>query len=1057
MKTIVKLKWFWLVLWLVAAVGLALSAPNMEQLVRDKGQINVPDGYSSSIAAQLIDEMNQDNPKGAQEESAVLVFHNDKGLSASEMEEAKSAVAKMQQDQDQYGITSVVSHFDTKELEKNMVSADGKTVLVLVNVSTADRTVAEARDALNEAVKDVKVEHYYTGGMLINEDVVQSSQEGLKKTELITGVFILAILFVVFRSVVAPFIPLLSVGISYLVAQSVVAFLVDRFDFPLSNFTQIFMVAVMFGIGTDYCILLISRFKEELAHGHDRVNAILNTYKTAGRTVFFSGFAVLVGFASIGFSTFSLYRSAVAVAVGVGVLLIALVTLVPFFMAVLGKVIFWPSRGALEHKQSKLWGVVGSFSLKRPLMALIVIAVIIVPFLAAYKGTPSFNSLEEIGDKYDSVKAFNAISDSFGPGESMPSKVVLKVEQPMDNSAGLATVEQISRELLKVDGVKAVRSATRPSGDAVEEFAVPKQAVQLGDGLNQGNDAISQINKGLSEASQGLSANAPKLNEAVSATSKLIDGTNQLKSGVVQLGDGVKEIEKHLRDSSAGTGQLSAALQQVKDNADKLLAASQQLQASYNQMGDGLDTLSKTYDGVADQASGLAANLAGVDTGLKGLAQKYPELQQDADFAKIQGAVTGLQSGAVQLSEGLKQLNANLAGVSQGMKQANAGYKQAFDGQTALNNALGVISGKLGELQSGLAQLADGQGQIATQIPNVTNGFDQVTSGQKQLQSGFADLNSQLGQLTDGLNKSTDGLSQISGGLKTANDYLKELSDNPNPNLSGWYIPDEALQNADFQQALDTYMSKDRKIVTFDVVFESNPYAVETLDKVDGLNAAVERALKGTDYEGATYAVEGITSVNHDLKNISAGDYSRTVLLMLVGIGLILALMYRSIVMPLYILASLLLTYYTSLAIAEVIFVRMLGHTGISWAVPFFGFVLLMALGVDYSIFLMDRFKEYRHMSPSEAILLAMKNMGGVIISAAVILGGTFAAMLPSGVMSLLQIATIVLCGLTLYALVMLPLFVPVMVRIFGEANWWPFMSRSKAVQEKQKQVEATL
>jgi RND superfamily putative drug exporter len=132
------------------------------------------------------------------------------------------------------------------------------------------------------------------------------------------------------------------------------------------------------------------------------------------------------------------------------------------------------------------------------------------------------------------------------------------------------------------------------------------------------------------------------------------------------------------------------------------------------------------------------------------------------------------------------------------------------------------------------------------------------------------------------------------------------------------------------------------------------------------------------------------------------------------------------------------------MAIAEVIFVRLLGQSGISWAVPFFGFVMLVALGIDYSIFLMDRFKEYRHMPPQEAILEAMKNMGTVIMSAAVILGGTFAAMLPSGVMSLLQIATIVLCGLFMYALLMLPLFVPVMVRTFGPANWWPFMGSKR-------------
>ncbi len=86
-----------------------------------------------------------------------------------------------------------------------------------------------------------------------------------------------------FRSLVAPFVPLLTVGLTYVVSQSIVAFLVDRVDFPLSTFTQTFLVAVLFGIGTDYCILLLSRFKEELAKREDRIEAIIATYKTAGK------------------------------------------------------------------------------------------------------------------------------------------------------------------------------------------------------------------------------------------------------------------------------------------------------------------------------------------------------------------------------------------------------------------------------------------------------------------------------------------------------------------------------------------------------------------------------------------------------------------------------------------------------------------------------------------------------------------------------------------------------------------------------------------------------
>ena len=216
-------------------------------------------------------------------------------------------------------------------------------------------------------------------------------------------------------------------------------------------------------------------------------------------------------------------------------------------------------------------------------------------------------------------------------------------------------------------------------------------------------------------------------------------------------------------------------------------------------------------------------------------------------------------------------------------------------------------------------------------------------------------------------------------------------------------------------------------------------------ERIPDVNAAVVRGLKGTPYEGAQFAIGGITSTQHDLNTISDADYSRTVMLMLIGISIILILLFRSIIIPAYILISLLITYYTSMAIAEVIFTRILGYSGISWAVPFFSFVLLIALGVDYSIFLLDRFREYRHLSPMEGILKAMKNMGSVILSAALILGGTFAAMLPSGVLSLMQIATIVLCGLFLYAVLMLPLFIPVMVRVFGPANWWPFMGSRTA------------
>lgn len=1041
MKTIVKWRWLILAAWIAAAAGLFASAPNMEELVREKGQITVPENSSSALAAELLNELNE-GKEGAGGSQTVLVFHNADGLTEADYASMQDAVLKLKSGKDAYGVTGVTTHLDMPELESQMASADGKTVLMLVEADFTGRTPGEVRDGLYEAIEGVSVDHYYTGGWVISEDVIESSQEGLKKTEWLTVVFILAILLLVFRSPVAPFIPLVAVGFSYAVAQSVVAFLVQYADFPLSNFTQIFLVAVLFGIGTDYCILLISRFKEELAHSENVPDAVVATYRASGKTVLFAGLAVLVGFTSIGFSTFALYQSAVAVAVGIAVLLLALVTLVPFFLATLGKAIFWPARGSIEHKPSALWGAVGRFSLRRPIGTLLILAAVTVPPLAVYQQTISFNSLEEIGSKYASVKAFDLISESFGPGDSLPTTVVVKADVPFDSQEGLAVVERVSREIAKVDGVKTVRSATRPAGEPIGELQVTEQVAILGDGLGEAGGGLEQIGDGLAEAGTALRDNAPKLQEAVDGVDRLIDGTNELKSGLAQLGDGLGRIQQGLVDGSAGAGELAAGLNQAAASAKQLAAANDELLKGYQQMGGGLQTLTAAYEEVAARHAGFAEGLAGVGQGLSGLAMQRPELQEDPLFLQVQGAVAQLQAGAEALGSGLAQLNGQLALVAAGMEEANSGFAQAAGGQAALSQGLAALSDGLTELAAGLEQAAAGQGAIVARLPEFVGGFDQLAGGQQELRDGFAQLTGQIGELTDGLSQSAEGLSQVTAGLTEAQQFLSELAGAPDPELGGWHLPQEAAESEDFRMALDNYMSLDRNLAKFDVVFESNPYHAETMDAMPAIEAAVQRGLGGTPFAGSTVGLDGITSINHDLKEVSAEDYSRTVAVMLIGITLILIILFRSLVMPIYLVLSLLLTYYTSMAAAELLFVRLLGYDGISWAVPFFAFVMLMALGIDYSIFLMDRFKEYRHLDPKEGILLAMKNMGTVIMSAAVILGGTFAAMLPSGVMSIMQIAVIVLCGLFLYGLVMLPLFIPIMVRMFGEANWWPYMKK---------------
>ncbi|WP_137791714.1 MMPL family transporter [Bacillus sp. E(2018)] len=1037
MRFILKQKWLVIIAWIAVVAVLMFSAPNMAELVREKGQVDVPDGYSSSLASDIMSEV-QEQEGGGDESSVALVFTDEKGLSAADKKEVERAIRQLEKNKEELGITEILTHFNEKSLEKQLVSKDGNSILTSIKVAWNDREPSEVNEALYKTIKDNKVDHYYTSNWMINEDLVKSSEEGLKKTEGITVVFILGVLLLVFRSVVAPLIPLLTVGVTYLASQSIVAMLVDSFDFPISNYTQIFLVAVLFGIGTDYCILLLSRYKEELTLTESKTEAIIATYRQAGRTVFFSGLAVMIGFAAIGFSQFILYQSAAAVAVGVGILLIALFTIVPFFMMVLGHKIFWPSKKKAEHGESKLWAIAGNFSLKRPLLSLILVAVICVPFLVTYDGKLSFNSLEEISGDVSSIQAFNVIEKSFGAGESMPTNIVIKNDERMDSTSYMELAEKISQELEKVNHVDAVRSVSRPTGEPVEDFFVYKQAENLGDGLGDGKEGINKISSGLMEASGELSKSEPQLTGATDGIQQLIDGTSATQSGLNEIQKNLVKIEDGIRKGTLGAADAQKGLQQIKSKQQELLKGYQAIQQGYEKAGSNLSTIQSNYVKLGQGLGSLNSALASItEQDFQALEDRYEIPDNDAEYQKIKNTVKATQNQLPIIKGQLDQLNGGLNQVSSGVQQANGKFKEINGYQQSIIGGLQQVIDGTDQLQSGLGQLADGQGQIVDNVPKLTNGLRGINSGQQELLKGFEDLGGQFNQLTTGLDQSADGLNQVSDGLGSAQDYLSNLAETKDK--SAFYMPEEVLQSKDFEQALNAYLSEDRKTMTMDVVFGINPYSNESIDEVGEIKEAINRVTKGTELENAKVAVGGITSSNADLQTVSSNDFSRTVLLMLVGISIILVFLFRSLIMPVYLIGSLILTYYTSMGINEFIYVNLLGYTGISWAVPFFGFVILVALGVDYSIFLMDRFNEYKDLTVADAMLLAMKKMGTVIISAVIILGGTFAAMMPSGMLSLLQIASIILVGLLLYAFVVLPLLIPVLVKNFGEANWWPY------------------
>ncbi|MEC2062066.1 MMPL family transporter [Bacillus inaquosorum] len=881
MRAIIKFKWAIAAVILALTVVLSLFSPNLTELANQKGQAQLPADAVSERANAILKQAGEDN------NSISVVFTLGHALKKETEDQLRTMVDKIKKID---GVEEVTSPLTAeKEVKDQLISKDKKTVLIPVTITGSDKKAEKIADDIYKIVPD-DLTAYITGASLINQDFAHSSEEGLKKTEVITVCLIIGLLLIVFRSVVTPFIPIVIVGFSYLISQSILGILVYNVDFPISTFTQTFLVAILFGIGTDYCILLLTRFREELANGHDKKEAALIAYRTGGKTLFISGFAVLIGFSALGFAKFAIFQSAVGVAVGVGILMIILYTLLPLFMVTLGEKLFWPSKKVLSHSDNKLWAFLGRHSVVRPFLFIVITVIITLPFILTYDDQISFDSTAEISSDYQSIKALEAIKDGFGEGKAFPINVVVKGDKDLTTADTIPYLGNISKAIEKVDHVDSVMTITQPTGEKIKDLYIDKQLGSVSDGLDKTVKGIADVQSGLTDIENGL---------------------NQM---------------------AGQTGSASNS-------------------SSGGSLGDAADGLGK--------------------------------INQQLRLVSKQISQTGNTAQTVQ------QLTA--------------------------------ISGQLGQIQTGLEQA------------------NQQLSGQ-QAQAGT--LAESLKKLAEGVKSANDGLTKITDGITASSDMLEDMSKSSAVRDTGIFIPDQVMKGKDFKKSLDQYSFADGKGVQLSVVLDSNPYSEQAITTINQIKKAAANEVDGTPLEDAQIVYGGVTSMNADLKELSTTDFSRTMVIMIIGLFIVLTILFRSMIMPIYMIASLLLTYYTSISITELIFVNGLGNAGVSWAVPFFSFVILIALGVDYSIFLLDRFKEEVHMGIEQGVIRSMSKMGSVIITAAIILAGTFAAMMPSGVNTLMQVASVIIIGLLLYGLVILPLFIPAIIATFGEGNWWPFGRR---------------
>ncbi|OQD56293.1 hypothetical protein BM536_008410 [Streptomyces phaeoluteigriseus] len=208
----------------------------------------------------------------------------------------------------------------------------------------------------------------------------------------------------------------------------------------------------------------------------------------------------------------------------------------------------------------------------------------------------------------------------------------------------------------------------------------------------------------------------------------------------------------------------------------------------------------------------------------------------------------------------------------------------------------------------------------------------------------------------------------------------------------------------------------------------------------DGAKQTVERLRANLHaVPGADALVGGYTAQQYDTQQTAARDRTLIVPVVLVIILVILVLLLRSLLVPLLLVATVALNFLATLGVSALVFEHLLGFSGTDASVPLYGFVFLVALGVDYNIFLMSRVREEALAHGNrQGVLRGLTTTGGVITSAGVVLAATFAALMVIPLAFLVQIAFIVAFGVLLDTLVVRSLLVPALVLDIGPRAWWP-------------------
>lgn len=963
-------------LWVALAVSLPLMFPSLTEMVQQRPVAILPADAPVTVTTQ---EMTKAFHEAGSDNVLLVVLSNDKGLGPIEEATYRKLVDTLRQNtQDVVMLQDFVSAPPLREV---MTSKDTKAWILPVgiagNIGSPQSYFAYTRvaDTVKDTVRGSSLTANLTGPAATVADLTDSGERDRTHIEIATIGMVLAILLIIYRNPVTMVLPLLTIGVSLVIAQAVIAGLAEL-GMGISNQTIVFLTAMMAGAGTDYAVFLISRYHDYLRRGVESDQAVKDALTSIGKVIAASAATVAVTFLGMMFAKLGVFSTVgVALAVAVGIALLTAVTFLPAVMVLAGR------RGWIAPRRdltARFWRRSGIRIVRRPRAHLVAsLAVLIV--LASCAGLVRYNydDRKALPASAESSVGYAALERHFPVSSVIPQYLFVQSPHDLRNSQALADLEQMADRVSQLPGIGMVRGITRPTGESLEQARLSYQAGEVGVKLNDASQLISDRTADLNKLSKGADTLADSLFDVRGQVSQAV-------TTVRGLVDALSSMQKQFGGDRT--------FKQI-DNAIKLVNSMRALgDAMSANFADINQSLNWTGPVMAALDTSPVCSADPVCTNARVQLQRFVAARNDGTFDKIAEVARQLQA-----TQPMQTLDSTVQGLRNALDNATRGLRSL-----GLDNPSAVRS-RLATVQQGAKTLSEASRQVA-----------------------------------DGVQLLVDQTMKMGTGLDEASAFLLAMkSDAANPPMAGFYIPPQVLNNTDFKTAAAAFISPDGHSVRYLIQTDVNPFSTQAMDLVNAITETAEGAQPNTALADASVSVAGYPAMLRDTRDYYNHDIRLIITVTFLVVLLILMALLRAIVAPLYLIGSVVISYLSALGIGVVMFQYVLGQE-LHWSVPGLTFIVLVAVGADYNLLLISRIRDESPHGVRSGVIRTVGSTGGVITAAGLIFTASMFGLLFASITTIVQAGFIIGVGILLDTFLVRTMTVPAIAAMIGQANWWP-------------------